>query len=55
MTFHGEQRNEVDLVSDGNVFRGEFKDGKRNGHGTMTFPDGRVFEGEWKDGKFNAL
>ena len=38
---------------DGRVFEGEYKDGKRNGHGKMTYPDGRVFEGEYKDGNAN--
>ena len=33
---------------------GEYKDGKRNGQGTYTFPDGRKFVGEWKDGKING-
>ena len=35
---------------------GEYKDGKRNGQGTLTFSDvstfsdGKKYEGEWKDG-----
>ena len=28
---------------------GEFKDGKRHGQGTYTFPDGKKLEGEFKE------
>ncbi|MGD0059368.1 MAG: hypothetical protein ABSD58_08125 [Verrucomicrobiia bacterium] len=28
--------------------------GKRNGHGTVTYPDGRRYDGEFKDGKRNG-
>jgi hypothetical protein len=37
---------------DGATYVGEFKNGKRNGHGTMTLRDGRKRSGEWKDDKF---
>jgi hypothetical protein len=30
---------------------GEFKDGRRHGHGRMAYPDGRVDTGEFKQGK----
>jgi len=30
---------------------GEFKDGKPNGQGILTFPDGEKYVGEWKDGE----
>ena len=30
---------------------GEYKDGKRNGQGTMTLSDGTKYVGEYKDGK----
>ena len=30
---------------------GEFKDGKRNGQGTITLSDGKNYVGEWKNGK----
>jgi hypothetical protein len=33
---------------------GEFKDGKRHGKGTYTFPNGEKYVGEFKDGKFNG-
>jgi hypothetical protein len=35
-------------------FTGEWKDGKRNGHGVETYKDGERYEGEWKDGKRNG-
>lgn len=35
-------------------YEGEFKDGKYNGKGTMTYPYGSVYEGEWKDGERNG-
>jgi hypothetical protein len=31
---------------------GEFKDGKRNGRGTYTYPNGKKLIGEFKDGEF---
>ena len=36
------------LGHDGQVYVGEWKDDKRNGHGTYTWPDGRVYVGEWR-------
>lgn len=40
------------LFSHGNQkYVGEWQDGKRNGHGTLTSPDGTKYVGEWKDGK----
>ena len=33
---------------------GEYKDGKRNGQGTLTTPGGAKYVGEWKDGKQNG-
>jgi hypothetical protein len=35
----------------GDVYEGEWKDGKQHGKGKMTWVIGRVYEGEWKDGK----
>lgn len=36
------------------VYEGELKDGKRDGHGVLTFIDGAVFDGEFKDGEPNG-
>jgi len=33
---------------------GEYKDGKRNGQGTVTWSDGKNYVGEFNDGKFNG-
>ena len=33
------------------VYKGEWKNGKPNGLGVMTYPDGRKYIGEFKDGK----
>ena len=38
----------------GEVYEGDWKDGKRNGNGTYTFADGGVFVGEYKDSKKNG-
>ena len=35
----------------GNKYVGEFKDDKRNGQGTFTWPNGDKYVGEWKDDK----
>ena len=39
---------------DGAKYVGEWKNGKRNGQGTFTFPDGEKYVGEFKDGKRNG-
>lgn len=36
------------------VFDGEYRDGKRNGHGVLTTPDGVVFDGEFRNDKRNG-
>jgi len=35
--------------ANGSKYVGEMIDGKRHGHGTMTYPDGDSFTGEFKD------
>ena len=35
----------------GDIYVGEFKDGKRHGQGTYTYANGSVDEGKWKKGK----
>ncbi|CAE7734662.1 PIP5K8 [Symbiodinium sp. CCMP2592] len=39
----------------GNMYEGDWKDGKRNGTGTHTFANGGVYVGEWKDDKRNGM
>ena len=36
--------------SDGSVYDGEWRDGKRHGIGTMKYEDA-IYEGEWQNGK----
>lgn len=36
---------------DGEKYEGEWKNGKLDGHGKVTYPNGRIYEGEWKNGK----
>lgn len=35
-------------------YTGEYKDGKKNGHGKMTYENGAVYEGYWKDDMKNG-
>ena len=35
-------------------YEGEFRDGKRNGRGVITFASGARYEGEFRDDKFNG-
>jgi hypothetical protein len=39
----------------GQVYRGEFKDGQENGLGLAVYPGGLVYFGEWKDGTRGLL
>lgn len=34
----------------GDVYTGQFMDGRRNGHGILKYSNGDIYEGEWKDG-----
>ena len=40
--------------TDGVKYVGEYKDGKRHGQGTYTFPDGKKYVGGWKDSKYHG-
>jgi hypothetical protein len=35
-------------------YEGEYKDGKKNGHGKMIYENGSTYEGEWKDDKIGS-
>ena len=41
----------VGCVSLGNVYEGEFVNGKKHGQGTLTYPHGDQFKGQWEDDK----
>jgi hypothetical protein len=38
------------LFSNGDWYKGEWRNDRPNGHGTMQLVDGRVFTGTWRDG-----
>jgi len=52
--FEGDQANGHFIIYDSNfenkTFEGEYKDGKRNGYGVITFNNGDSFEGNFVDG-----
>jgi hypothetical protein len=37
------------ILSNGDVYNGEFKDGKIHGQGVYKYANGDVYDGEWKD------
>ena len=37
------------ICSNGDVYEGEFYDGKREGLGKIIYANGEVYEGEWYD------
>ena len=37
------------------TYEGEYKDGKRDGVGTMAYPNGDVYTGEWKESKMHGV
>ena len=44
----------VIIYVNGNIYEGEFKNGKRDGQGTLTWTDGEKYEGEWKNGNYHG-
>ena len=41
---------------DGSIYEGEYKNGKPNGHGSMTSEDNKtIYDGEWKNGKKDGI
>ena len=39
------------IHADGDVYEGDWKDGKQHGKGTYKSADGGVYEWDWKDDK----
>ena len=35
--------------ANGNLYVGEYKNGKRHGTGTLTYSDGKIMSGIWKN------
>jgi hypothetical protein len=44
----------VDVLSDGQVYRGEYQHGQRHGHGVLTWPYGAHYEGQFVNNKRNG-
>jgi hypothetical protein len=42
------------VYANGNVYEGEWVDGRINGFGTLTYADGDKYIGLWVDGKMNG-
>jgi hypothetical protein len=41
-------------MSSGNIYMGEFKNGKANGHGVYYYAKGGIYNGDWKDDLFDG-
>lgn len=39
------------IWKDGEMFEGEWLDGKFHGKGVKTLPDGTIFDGDWEEGR----
>lgn len=39
---------------DGSVYEGEYRNGKKNGHGTYIWADKSKFVGDWRDNKISG-
>ena len=45
----------IEKYKNGNEYRGEFKNGVKDGKGTMYYKNGYVYEGDWKNGKRDGI
>ncbi len=41
-------------MASGNVYMGDFKNGKANGHGVYYYAKGGIYNGEWKEDLFDG-
>ena len=46
--------NPLGRYKDGSVFSGEWRDGRRCGHGVFRWPSGDVYDGQWRDHRRNG-
>jgi len=44
-------KNGIMKYANGDVYEGEWKNGKKEGQGVMTYANGNVYDGHWKNGK----
>ncbi len=47
-------RKKKDTFSSVEKYEGQYKDGKRNGHGIYTWSDGTIYEGQFVDNKMSG-
>jgi hypothetical protein len=40
--------------SNGDIYQGEWKDGKASGHGVFIDQQGSMYEGEWKNDQYHG-
>ena len=53
--YYGERNgNGSYTYENGEIYDGEWKDGKYNGQGTYSYANGEIYDGEWKDGMWNG-
>ncbi|MBF0623349.1 MAG: hypothetical protein HQL82_00930 [Magnetococcales bacterium] len=38
----------------GNLYRGQYRKGRKHGRGTFIWRDGRMYDGQWRDGRMNG-
>ena len=58
-TWYDQEDNEIDITKlgyeySGNKYKGDWKNGKKNGQGTITYPDGTKYVGEFKEDSFHG-
>jgi hypothetical protein len=43
------------ILANGDVYAGDYKDGKRCGNGKYTFKSGAYYDGEWLNDKYHGI
>ena len=52
-SYNKHERDKKIIYNNGEVYEGEFLNGKRHGFGKFTFESGVIIEGIWINGKFS--